>query len=103
MLFAAINLAVFLGLRSVLTHSPPCFVTGQNSLRMRPGASTELPMSQRFDYHPPSAKNLQAQCTALLRIRGRLHPSNPSIGLSNQSSLQCHKLTSGGNGVVNPT
>ena len=50
-------------------------------------------MSHRFVYHPPSAKNLQAQCTALLRIRGRLHPSNPSIGLSNQSSLQCHFRT----------
>jgi len=34
MLLAAINLAVFLGLRSVLTHSPPCFVTGQNFPRV---------------------------------------------------------------------
>ena len=77
MLLAAINLAVFLGLRSVLTHSPPCFVTGKNFLRMRPGAGTELPISQRFDYPSPSAKNNAA---VLLRISVSFTPVTRPFG-----------------------
>ena len=35
---------------------------------MRPGAGTELPMSQRFDYPSPSARNLQVNTAVILRI-----------------------------------
>jgi len=35
----------------------PCFVTGKNFLRMRPGAGTELAIRQRFDYPSPLQKS----------------------------------------------
>ena len=41
----------------------PCFVTGKNFLRMRPGAGNDLPISQRFDCHPPLQKIFKFNAT----------------------------------------
>ena len=49
---------------------------------MRPGAGTELPISQRFDYPSPSAKNLQTQCSGPIAHQGQLSPSNQTIRIS---------------------
>jgi len=70
----------------------PCFVTGKNFLRMRPGAGNGSPISQRFNYPPPLQKIFRLNA-ALLRTRVGFAPVNPTIGPSNESSLQCQKLT----------
>ena len=49
---------------------------------MRPDAGTELPISQRFDYPSPSAKNLQTQCSGPIAHQGQLSPSNQTIRIS---------------------
>ena len=70
----------------------PCFVTGKNFLRMRPGAGNGLPISQRFNYPPPLQKIFRLNA-ALLRTRVGFAPVNSTICPSNESSLQCQKLT----------
>jgi hypothetical protein len=60
----------------------PCFVTGKNFLRMRPGAGNDLSISQRFDHPSPRCNRSSSQCNAPIAHQGRLHPSDQTIRIS---------------------
>ena len=70
----------------------PCFVTGKNFPRMRPGAVLSC-LSARDLTTPPLCKQSSGSVQRPIAHQGQLLPSNPTIGPSNQSSLQCQLQT----------